>query len=85
MKEHLSGLLEGNSTAVARLERSNENLEGQVEQLTISLVDATSKKSDAEKRLRQYQQVRAPGPLSNYPPFPLSLPFGVPPRLWKIV
>lgn len=57
MKEHLSGLLEGNSSAMARLERDNENLEGQVDQLTISLVDATSKKSETDKRLRQYQQV----------------------------
>ncbi|KAK9915676.1 hypothetical protein WJX75_002565 [Coccomyxa subellipsoidea] len=56
MKEHLSGLLEGNSSAMARLERDNENLEGQVDQLTISLVDATSKKSETDKRLRQYQQ-----------------------------
>ncbi len=63
MKEHLAGLLEGDSSAVARLERDNENLEGQVDQLTISLVDATSKKSDADKRLRQYQQVCPRTPL----------------------
>jgi hypothetical protein len=44
---------------VQRLERENENLEGQVEQLTISLMDATSKKTDSELRLRQQQQVRA--------------------------
>ncbi|CAL8470033.1 g9575 [Coccomyxa elongata] len=56
MKEHLSGLLEGNTSTVARLQRDNENLEGQVDQLTISLVDATSKKTVADKRLRQYQQ-----------------------------
>ncbi|BDA44048.1 hypothetical protein COCOBI_05-2320 [Coccomyxa sp. Obi] len=56
MKEHLSGLLEGNTSTVARLQRDNENLEGQVDQLTISLVDATSKKTEADKRLRQYQQ-----------------------------
>ena len=41
-----------------RLERKNENLEGQVEQLTISLMDATSKKTDSELHLRQLQQVR---------------------------
>ena len=40
------------------LERANENLEGQVEQLTISLMDATSKRTDSELRLRQFQQVR---------------------------
>lgn len=57
MKDHLSGLLEGQSTERARLQRDNENLEGQVEQLTISLVDATSKKANAETRLRQFQQV----------------------------
>ncbi len=57
MKEHLSGLLEGNTSTVERLQRDNENLEGQVDQLTISLVDATSKKTEADKRLRQYQQV----------------------------
>ncbi len=57
MKEHLSGLLEGDTSTVARLQRDNENLEGQVDQLTISLVDATSKKTEADKRLRQYQQV----------------------------
>ena len=43
---------------VQRLERENENLEGQVEQLAISLMDATSKKTDSELRLRQLQQVR---------------------------
>ena len=41
-----------------RLERENENLEGQAEQLAISLMDATSKKTDSELRLRQLQQVR---------------------------
>ena len=41
-----------------RLEREAENLEGQVEQLTIALMDATSKKTDSELRLRQFQQVR---------------------------
>jgi len=43
---------------VLRLERENENLEGQVEQLTIALMDANSKKTDSELRLRQFQQVR---------------------------
>ena len=42
----------------ARLEREAENLEGQVEQLTIALMDATSKRTDSELRLRQFQQVR---------------------------
>ncbi len=36
----------------------HENLEGQVEQLTIALMDANSKKTDSELRLRQFQQVR---------------------------
>lgn len=40
------------------LEREHENLEGQVEQLTIALMDATSKRTDSELRLRQFQQVR---------------------------
>ena len=43
---------------VLRLEREHENLEGQVEQLTIALMDANSKKTDSELRLRQFQQVR---------------------------
>ena len=38
--------------------REHENLEGQVEQLTICLMDANSKKTDSELRLRQFQQVR---------------------------
>ena len=49
---------------VQRLERENENLEGQVEQLAISLMDATSKKTDSELRLRQLQQVRIASPFS---------------------
>ena len=50
--------LAGRQEDVLRLERENENLEGQVEQLTIALMDANSKKTDSELRLRQFQQVR---------------------------
>ena len=52
-------LAEGGEEA-QRLQRENENLEGQVEQLTIALMDATSKRTDSELRLRQFQQVRDP-------------------------
>ena len=41
-----------------RLEREAENLEGQVEQLPSALMEATSKTTDSELRLRQFQQVR---------------------------
>ena len=57
MKGELSGRLEAGAGAAARLARDNGCLEGQVEQLTSSLVDATAKRSAAEQRLRQFQQV----------------------------
>ena len=52
------GQLADRAQEAQALERETENLEGQVEQLTISLMDATSKKTDSELRLRQFQQVR---------------------------
>ncbi len=57
LQEFEARLADRQDEAQAR-ERENENLEGQVEQLTISLMDATSKKTDSELRLRQFQQVR---------------------------
>jgi hypothetical protein len=62
MKDHLTELMDGKNSEFVRLQRANENLEGQVEQLTISLVDATTKKADAESRMRQFQQVSFPTP-----------------------
>lgn len=53
----LAGRLEEARAEVARLARGQACLEAQVEQLTSSLVDATARKGDGERRLRQYQQV----------------------------
>ena len=59
-RQDLERQLAGSGEEAARLEREAENLEGQVEQLTIALMDATSKRTDSELRLRQFQQVRPP-------------------------
>ena len=57
-RQDLERQLAQSGEEAARLEREAENLEGQVEQLTIALMDATSKRTDSELRLRQFQQVR---------------------------
>ena len=57
-RQDLERRLAQSGEEAARLEREAENLEGQVEQLTIALMDATSKRTDSELRLRQFQQVR---------------------------
>ena len=59
-RQDLERQLAQSAEEAQRLERENENLEGQAEQLTISLMDATAKKTDSELRLRQFQQVCTP-------------------------